>query len=50
MGIRRGLLKRSSTTNSIIFLASFTCINASSSILAIGTGNAFLLAALTDFL
>jgi hypothetical protein len=50
MGVRGGLLKWSSTTNGIIFLTSFTCVNASSSILAIGAGNTFLLAALTDFL
>jgi hypothetical protein len=50
MCIRRGLFKRSSTANYIIFLASFANINASSSILAIGAGNSFLLAALTDFL
>jgi hypothetical protein len=50
MGVRGGLLERSSTANSGIFLTSFTSINASSSILAIGAGNAFLLAALTDFL
>jgi hypothetical protein len=50
MSVRGGLLKRSSTTNCIIFLASFTGINSSSSILAIGAGNSFLLAALTDFL
>lgn len=50
MGVRGGSLKRSSTTNGIIFLTSFAYINASSSILAVGAGNSFLLAALTDFL
>jgi hypothetical protein len=50
MGVRGGLLKRSSTTDCIIFLASFACINASSSIFAIRARNSFLFAAFTDFL
>jgi hypothetical protein len=50
MGVRGGLLKRRSTTDCIIFLASFTCINVSSSIFAIRARNSFLFAAFTDFL
>jgi hypothetical protein len=50
MSVRRGLLEWSSAANSVIFLACFTCINSLSSILAVGAGNAFLLAALTHFL
>jgi hypothetical protein len=50
MSVRGGLLRRRSTTDCIISLASFTCINSSSSILTIGAGNAFLPAALADFL
>jgi hypothetical protein len=50
MCVRGGLLKRSSAASSIVFLTSLTGIDVSSSILAIGAGNALSLAALTDFL